>query len=64
MTEFYVRWYDSYDCPHVSKVYFIDSARDRFLVINDESGYFHWVDTADCELFDYDRFRNEVIKGE
>ena len=37
MSEFYVRWYDDYDCLHVSKVYFIDSTRDRFLVVK-ESG--------------------------
>lgn len=27
MSEFYVRWYDDYDCLHVSKVHFIDSTR-------------------------------------
>lgn len=61
MTEFYIRWYDSYDCPHVSKVYFIDSTRDRFLIIK-ESGYFHWVDTADCELVD--KNGEEIINDE
>lgn len=49
MSEFYVCWYDDYDCSHISKVYFIDSTRDRFLVIK-ESRYFCWVNTCDCEL--------------
>ena len=58
MSEFYVRWYDDYDCLHVSKVYFIDSTRDRFLVVK-ESGYFCWVKTEDCEFEDSeDKYRS------
>lgn len=36
-------------CYHNSKVYAIDSVRDRFLVV-DDLGYFHWVNTEDCQL--------------
>lgn len=50
MTEFYVRWYDNYGCPYISKVYFVDSTRDRFLAVQNETGRFYWVDTRDCEL--------------
>ena len=49
MSEFYVRWYDDYDYPHISKVYFVDSTRDRFLVIK-ENGCFCWVNTWGCKL--------------
>lgn len=34
-----------------SKVYAIDSLRDRFLVA-DADGDFHWVDIKNCELED------------
>lgn len=51
MTNFYVRWYASYyDADIISKVYFIDSVRDRFLVVNDGDKSFHWVDISDCEI--------------
>lgn len=44
-----VSWYDDYDCPHESEVYFVDSVRDRFLVA-DENDDFHWVPTKECTL--------------
>lgn len=47
--ELNVCWYDAYDCPHKSKVYAIDTTRDRFLVV-DEDGHFEWVETEDCEI--------------
>ena len=31
------------------KVYYVDSNRDRFLVVK-YNGYFIWVDTKDCKL--------------
>lgn len=49
MPEIYICWYDQYDCPHNSAVYFVDSVRDRFLVV-DENKNFHWVPTNACEL--------------
>lgn len=49
MLDIYVLWYDNYGCSHESRVYFVDSARDRFLVV-DEDKNFHWVSTSDCEL--------------
>lgn len=49
MTDIVVTWYDEYGCPHDSPVYFVDSVRDRFLVV-DEDKNFHWVSTSDCEL--------------
>lgn len=51
MANFTVVWFDDYDCPQVSKVYFVDSMRDRFLVVND-AGNFIWVKTEDCKLED------------
>lgn len=51
MANFKVVWFDEYYDPHVSAVYFIDSVRDRFLVIND-AGNFVWVKTEDCKLED------------
>ena len=50
MTNFKVVWFDEYDDQHVSRVYCIDSVRDRFLVVND--GNFVWVKTEDCKLED------------
>lgn len=47
--ELYVYWYDLYDDEHKSKVYDIDTNRDRFLVVN-EDGFFKWVDTDDCKI--------------
>lgn len=47
--ELNICWYDIYDCPHKSKVYAIDTTRDRFLVV-DEDGHFEWVETEDCEI--------------
>lgn len=32
-----------------SRVYSVDSTRDRFLVV-DENKNFHWVSTNDCDL--------------
>ena len=49
MPDIYVRWYDEYGCSHNSPVYFVDSTRDRFLVV-DENKNFRWVSTSDCEL--------------
>lgn len=49
MTDIYVCWYDNYGDPHNSPVYFVDSVRDRFLVV-DEHKHFYWVSTNDCEL--------------
>lgn len=47
--ELYVYWYDMHDDEHKSKVYDIDTNRDRFLVVN-EDGFFRWVDTDDCKI--------------
>lgn len=49
MPEIYIRWYDQYGCSHDSAVYFVDSVRDRFLVV-DENKNFHWVFTNECDL--------------
>lgn len=51
MPEIYVIWYDEYDypCPKESRVYFVDSTRDRFLVVDDNKN-FHWVSTDECKL--------------
>lgn len=49
MPEIYIRWYDQYGCSCDSAVYFVDSIRDRFLVV-DENKNFHWVFTDECEL--------------
>lgn len=49
MPDIYVIWYDNHGCSHESRVYFVDSACDRFLVV-DEDKNFHWVDTDMCEL--------------
>lgn len=51
MTNFKVVWFDEYYYEHLSRVYYIDSARDRFLVVND-AGKFVWVKTEDCKLED------------
>lgn len=48
-SDIFVRWYDDYGCSHDSKVYFVDPARDRFLVVTDRKT-FRWVSTSDCEL--------------
>lgn len=40
-------YYDDGDYCGVSKVYIIDTNRDRFLVTT-SSGKFLWVDTRDC----------------
>ena len=48
MLEFKV-YYDNGDCCGTSKVYAIDTNRDRFLVIT-PSGHFLWVRTEDCQL--------------
>lgn len=44
-----VIWYDDYDNEHTSRVYAIDSVRDRFLVVDDNE-FFNWADTKDCKL--------------
>ena len=49
MPEIYITWYDKYGCPEESKVYFVDSIRDRFLIV-DANKNFHWVPTDECEL--------------
>ena len=51
MPEIYVTWYDEYDYPKEkeSRVYFVDSTRDRFLVVADNKN-FHWVSTDECKL--------------
>lgn len=46
---FKVTWYDEYDIGHISKVYAVDTTRDRFLVV-DSHGYFIWVDTNLCKI--------------
>lgn len=51
MSDIFVRWYDDYGCSHDSKVYFVDSVRDRFLVVTDHKT-FYWVSTGDCELLE------------
>lgn len=48
-----VYWDDEYGCTYESKVYCIDSVRDRFLVV-DRKGHFVWVSTDDCELMEED----------
>lgn len=49
MPDIFVVWYDNYGGSHNSPVYFVDSVRDRFLVV-DEDKNFRWVSTNDCEL--------------
>lgn len=49
MPDIFVTWYDGYGCFHDSPVYFVDSVRDRFLVV-DEDKDFYWVSTGDCQL--------------
>lgn len=48
MLDFEVFYDDNYYHGR-SKVYAIDTTRDRFLVVDDD-GYFRWVKTEDCEL--------------
>lgn len=60
----FVIWYDGYYEPHNSRVYFVDSVRDRFLVV-DENSNFHWVSISDCELLKQeDEAGIESLKGE
>lgn len=40
---------DEYGDIYNSKVYYVDSNRDRFLVVK-YNGYFIWVNTKDCRL--------------
>lgn len=57
--EFKVSWYDVHDSlswcdeydtiEHISKVYAVDTTRDRFLVATGP-GYFRWVDANRCKL--------------
>lgn len=49
MPDIFVCWNDDYGNSHNSPVYFVDSVRDRFLVVS-ESKNFYWVSTSDCEL--------------
>ena len=49
--ELMVYWYDLYDDEHSSKVYYIDTNRDRFLIVDDD-GNFRWIDTDDCKLLE------------
>lgn len=44
-------YYDDGDCCGTSKVYAIDTVRDRFLVVT-HNDKFLWVDTRDCSLED------------
>lgn len=56
MPEIYVNWYDRYGNSHESSVYFVDAAREEFLVV-DEDKNFHWVSTNECELLQDPRIR-------
>ena len=49
MPDIFVTWYDNYGGLHDSPVYFVDSVRDRFLVV-DEDKNFYWISTGDCQL--------------
>lgn len=42
-------YYDDGDDYGISKVYAIDTVRDRFLIVN-AHGNFLWVDTKDCTI--------------
>ena len=46
--EFNVFWYDGCDCRRKSKVYAIDTVRERFLIA-DKNGKFKWVSIDECE---------------
>ena len=49
MPDIFFFYNDDYGNSHNSPVYFVDSVRDRFLVVS-ESKNFYWVPTSDCEL--------------
>lgn len=49
MPDIFVTWYDNHGCSHDSPVYFVDSVRDRFLVV-DKDKDFYWVSTSNCQL--------------
>lgn len=49
MLGIFVTWHDEHGCSHESPVYYVDSTRDRFLVV-DEDRDFHWVYTSNCAL--------------
>lgn len=49
MVEFYVVVHPTTIRAYTSKVYAVDSERDRFLV-TDKNGWFEWVDINDCAL--------------
>lgn len=45
MPDIFVRWYDDYGNSHNSPVYFVDSTRDRFLVVDGDRNFrrAYWV---------------------
>ena len=43
-------YYDNEDYSGISKVYAIDTNRERFLVCNSYNGRFLWVNINDCML--------------
>lgn len=45
---------------YTSKVYAIDTARDRFLVVND-SGHFTWIPISSCMLRPEDEMNNNSM---
>lgn len=62
--DIFVTWYDDYYESHESKVYFVDSNRDRFLVI-DENNNFRFVLIRDCKLLRQEDEENiGSLKGE
>ena len=58
-TNFKVRYVGGY-YNIISDVYEIDTARDRFLIVDHTDGYFMWVDTESCKLYKEDS--KEVMK--
>lgn len=49
MPDISVVWHDDYYDEHNSPVYFVDAARERFLIV-DEKNNFRWISTSDCKL--------------
>lgn len=43
-------YYDNGDYSGISKVYAIDTDRERFLICNSRNGRFLWVNINDCTL--------------
>ena len=44
-------YYQGDYCMLHSKVYYVDPSRDRFL-LTDNEGYFIWVKTEDCKIWE------------